>query len=142
MNTINNEANRPCIIIPSVNPEDNKKKIILALAASIRWYSDYLSRGHNDPSDQNDLHSIAKWLEYACNIVITANCSSKKQLTIYVDEVFEDENREMLMAGLIGAIRWYANSDEDARYITDEVDQQNLSMLTKLQNSLFKYSNK
>ena len=142
MNTINND-NRPCIIIPSVNPESDRKKIILALTASIRWYIDYLSRrGNNDISDQKDLHSIAKWLEYACNIVITANCSSKKQLTIFVDEVFEDENRDLLMAGLIGAIRWYANSDEGARYITDEVDQQNLSMLTKLQNSLFKYSNK
>ena len=142
MNTINNDADRPCLIIHSANPEDDKKKIILALAASIRWYSDYLWRQNNDISDPDDLHSIAKLIEYVCDAVITATCVSKKQLIINVDEMSEDESRERLMAGLTGATRWYANSDEGARRNVDEVDQQNLSMLTKLQQSLFKYSNK
>jgi len=141
MTTINNNEDKPCIIIHSVNPEVDKKKIILALAASIRWYSDYLFRGHNETSDDTDLYSIAKLLEHVCNTVITASCKQNKQLIIYIPELSVDECKERFMAGLIGATRWYANSDYGSKYNVDEVDEQNLSMLSKLQQGLLKYFN-
>lgn len=139
MTPINFNDNRPSIIIHSANPEDDKKKMILALVASVRWYSAYLFRGHSDISDNNDLFNIARLLEYVCNTVIPNGYKQNKQLIIYMNEVSEDEERDNLMAGLIGATRWYANSGDDNKYNEDEVDAQNLNMLVKLQQGLLKH---
>lgn len=141
MTTRDNGDNRPSIILHSVNPENDKKKIILALVASFRWYSAYLFSGHNNISDKENLLNIAMLLEYVCNTVITSNCKQKKLLIIYLGDNIEEEYKERLMSGLIGATRWYANSADDDKYNTNETDAKNLSMLTKLHQGLLKYFN-
>jgi len=134
MTTIND---KPSLIIHSANPEDDKKKMILALVASFRWYSAYLFRGHSDISDESNLWNIAILLESICNTVITANCKQKEQFIVYLDENIGEE----LMSGLIGATRWYANSADDDKYNANEIDAQNLGMLAKLQQGLLKCFN-